>query len=75
MSTAMVSSSINLAMRLRPAEQIIGGWPLGRLADPAEIAPLAVYLATDESAFCTGSEFVIDGGQTSGPDYLDRSAP
>jgi 3alpha(or 20beta)-hydroxysteroid dehydrogenase len=75
MSTAMSSPAINLAMRLKPAEQIVGGWPLARLADPSEIAPLAVYLASDESAYCTGAEFVIDGGQTSGPDYLDRRAP
>jgi 3alpha(or 20beta)-hydroxysteroid dehydrogenase len=73
MSTAMAAPAINLQMRLRPAEQIVGGWPLGRLAHPDEIAPLAVFLASDESAFCTGSEFVIDGGATSGPDYLDRT--
>ena len=70
---AMAAPAINVKMRLRPAEQIVGGWPLGRLADPDEFAPLAVYLASDESAYCTGSEFVIDGGATSGPDYLDRS--
>ena len=75
MSTAMAAPAINVKMRLRPAEQIVSGWPLGRLAHPDEIAPLAVFLASDESAFCTGSEFVIDGGATSGPDYLDRSAP
>jgi len=75
MTTAMASPAINLKMRLKTAEQIVGGWPLGRLAHPDEIAPLAVFLASDESAFCTGSEFVIDGGATSGPDYLDRTAP
>ena len=64
-----------ITMRLKTAEQIVGGWPLARLAHPDEIAPLAVFLASDESAFCTGSEFVIDGGATSGPAYLDRSAP
>jgi len=75
MSTAMAAPAINLKMRLKTAEQIVGGWPLARLAHPDEIAPLAVFLASDESAFCTGSEFVIDGGATSGPAYLDRSAP
>jgi 3alpha(or 20beta)-hydroxysteroid dehydrogenase len=75
MTTAMAAPAINVKMRLRPAEQIVGGWPLGRLAHPDEIAPLAVFLASDESAYCTGAEFVIDGGATSGPDYLDRSAP
>lgn len=36
--------------------------PMGRLGLPEEIALAAVYLASDESAFCTGSELVIDGG-------------
>lgn len=36
--------------------------PLRRLADPIEVSYLVLYLASDESAFCTGSEFVIDGG-------------
>lgn len=36
--------------------------PLGRLGTPQEIAALAVYLASDESAFTTGTAVVIDGG-------------
>ncbi|MDG5489659.1 SDR family oxidoreductase [Sphingomonas sp. BGYR3] len=38
--------------------------PMGRLGDPAEIAALAVYLASDESRFTTGQAFAIDGGWT-----------
>jgi 2-keto-3-deoxy-L-fuconate dehydrogenase len=38
--------------------------PLGRLGTPDEIAALAVYLASDESAFTTGTIHVIDGGWT-----------
>jgi 2-keto-3-deoxy-L-fuconate dehydrogenase len=38
--------------------------PLGRLGTPEEIAALAVYLASDESAFTTGTIHVIDGGWT-----------
>jgi NAD(P)-dependent dehydrogenase (short-subunit alcohol dehydrogenase family) len=37
--------------------------PQGRLAAPEEIAPLVVYLASDESSFVTGSNFLIDGGR------------
>ena len=36
--------------------------PMGRIADASEIAALAVYLASDESAFTTGQAHVIDGG-------------
>jgi 2-keto-3-deoxy-L-fuconate dehydrogenase len=36
--------------------------PMGRLAQPEEIAAMVVYLASDESAFVTGQTFTIDGG-------------
>jgi 2-keto-3-deoxy-L-fuconate dehydrogenase len=36
--------------------------PMGRLGEPGEIAALAVYLASDESSFTTGTVHVIDGG-------------
>jgi 2-keto-3-deoxy-L-fuconate dehydrogenase len=39
--------------------------PMGRIAQPEEIAHLAVYLAADESSFTTGAIHVIDGGWTS----------
>jgi NAD(P)-dependent dehydrogenase (short-subunit alcohol dehydrogenase family) len=38
--------------------------PLGRCGEPEELGPLAVYLASDASAFATGAAFVIDGGYT-----------
>src|SRR5690242_9180034 len=38
--------------------------PMGRLGTPEEIAALAVYLASDESAFTTGAIHIIDGGFT-----------
>ena len=38
--------------------------PVGRFARPEEIAHLAVWLASDESAFVTGGTHVIDGGWT-----------
>jgi len=38
--------------------------PLERVGTPADIAPLYVYLASDESAYTTGSEIAVDGGVT-----------
>jgi NAD(P)-dependent dehydrogenase (short-subunit alcohol dehydrogenase family) len=38
--------------------------PSKRVANPVEIAKLAVYLASDDSAYVVGADFVIDGGVT-----------
>ncbi|HEY2561471.1 MAG TPA: SDR family oxidoreductase [Caldimonas sp.] len=38
--------------------------PMGRLAQADEIAPMVVYLASDESRFATGQAFCVDGGMT-----------
>jgi len=38
--------------------------PIGRLGTPEEIAAIAIYLASDESAYTTGAAFSIDGGMS-----------
>jgi NAD(P)-dependent dehydrogenase (short-subunit alcohol dehydrogenase family) len=38
--------------------------PMGRVGTPEDVAYGVIYLASDESAFMTGSELVIDGGTT-----------
>ena len=43
-------------------EQMLGQIPLGRIAQPGEVAKLALFLASDDSAYSTGSEFLVDGG-------------
>ena len=58
------------ALAASPAEveqlvaQLAAGVPLGRMADPAEIASVALFLASDQSSFMTGSEVFADGGVT-----------
>ena len=41
-------------------------WPTGRLATPREIVNGALFLASDESSYVTGSTFLVDGGLTAG---------
>ncbi len=40
--------------------------PLGRVGRPEDVAPLAVFLASDESSYITGANIPVDGGQTLG---------
>jgi 2-keto-3-deoxy-L-fuconate dehydrogenase len=45
-------------------ESLVARQPMGRLGTPEEIAAAALYLASDDAAFITGTGLVIDGGLT-----------
>jgi 3alpha(or 20beta)-hydroxysteroid dehydrogenase len=53
----------------RDGARFLEGLPLGRFAEPAEISRLVAYLASDDSSYSTGAEFLADGGLLSGPGY------
>ena len=50
--------------REKAIEMFVARQPMGRLGEAAEVAALAVYLASDESSFTTGTAIPIDGGWT-----------
>jgi len=49
-----------------PDQRLAQSVPLKRLARPEDVAELVLYLASDDSRYSTGSEFVVDGGMTAG---------
>jgi 3alpha(or 20beta)-hydroxysteroid dehydrogenase len=63
--TPMVQPEAWGGFDMRPA--LAATNPLGRIGTPDEVAELVCWLASDASGFCTGSEFVIDGGFLAGP--------
>ena len=63
-AVAAASASTPSPIRSRRARMFIARQPMGRLAKPEEIAPIVVFLASDESAFATGNVYSVDGGMT-----------
>jgi NAD(P)-dependent dehydrogenase (short-subunit alcohol dehydrogenase family) len=51
-----------------PVDQITSRIPLGRLAEPSEIADAVVFLCSDKARFITGQILAVDGGYTTNGD-------
>lgn len=69
-ATPMLARSAQHFSPGTPQEEVFARFgaahPIGRIGKPEEIADLAAYLASDKAAFCTGGDFVIDGGLLAG---------
>ncbi|MGH3276297.1 MAG: SDR family NAD(P)-dependent oxidoreductase [Streptosporangiaceae bacterium] len=68
------TAQVNAAQALVPGHVVDGeaflkSLPISRMAEPIEISRLVAFLASDDSSYSTGSEFVADGGVLSGPGY------
>jgi 3alpha(or 20beta)-hydroxysteroid dehydrogenase len=48
------------------AGDLYGMFPIPRPGQPEEVANLALFLASDEASFCTGAEYLVDGGMLAG---------
>jgi 3alpha(or 20beta)-hydroxysteroid dehydrogenase len=68
--TPMVTEDPDLvSAKAESADAFLRALPLGRMGGPEEIPGLVVFLASDEATYCTGSEFVVDGGMLTGAGY------
>jgi NAD(P)-dependent dehydrogenase (short-subunit alcohol dehydrogenase family) len=58
----MVATEQALAMPPAVLERVHAGLPMGRMGEPAEVAHLVAFLASEQSAYVTGQTIAIDGG-------------
>ena len=58
----LVATENVLAMPEPVLERVMEGVPTGRMAEPAEVAALVAYLASEEAGYVTGQQIGIDGG-------------
>jgi NAD(P)-dependent dehydrogenase (short-subunit alcohol dehydrogenase family) len=65
--TPMIASlEVQRGMSGRNDQPMARGTPLGRYGKPEEVAKLMLFLASDESSFCTGGVYMVDGGVSAG---------
>lgn len=67
--TAMTTDPDIIAATADSAESFFKQLPLSRMGKTRDVTGIVVFLASDESGYCTGSEIVVDGGMLTGAGY------
>jgi NAD(P)-dependent dehydrogenase (short-subunit alcohol dehydrogenase family) len=49
---------------IEAVNEVAAGFPIGRIAEPEEVAWVAVFLASDESSYVTAARYLVEGGST-----------
>jgi meso-butanediol dehydrogenase/(S,S)-butanediol dehydrogenase/diacetyl reductase len=69
-STGMLATAAHKFSPELPVDEVFARFgeahPLGRVGTPEEVAELAAFLASDKASFCTGGDYLIDGGLKAG---------
>ncbi|HMO95141.1 MAG TPA: SDR family oxidoreductase, partial [Tepidiformaceae bacterium] len=60
------NTDIITGMSAQATEAVMGQIPLGRIAEPEEVAPLVVFLAGEGASYITGQCIHVDGGMVMG---------
>ncbi len=58
----MVATPVVLGMPESTRERVLAGMPMGRMAEPEEVAALIAFLASEEAGYITAQDISIDGG-------------
>ena len=60
---ALIESPMNAAITQATLQYLLARVPMGRMGQPAEVAALVAWLASDECSFSTGAVFDLSGGR------------
>jgi 3alpha(or 20beta)-hydroxysteroid dehydrogenase len=73
---AIDTHMVSTALGDTPVDMSVVGamTPMGRVGQPEEVAQVALFLASDDSSYCTGGEFAVDGGATATHSFFVKSS-
>ena len=63
LSPGPIATPLALKQPKEIVEKMVASIPMGRIGEAEEVAKAALFLATDDSSFTTGSELFVDGGR------------